>query len=382
VHFVSGGIGLERVNLLGAESLDAIRKKKEAAMDLTGNVLPEASDQDRVRAIRAAVEEAHRFGITSIQEAGTSEDRIALFEEVRKTGGLHVRVYAAMAADATTSEAEADTLDAFRTRYANDPVIRVGAIKLMLDGVIEAHTALMLAPYANKPSSGQSMYAPGEFVRVVNRFDRRGWQIFTHAVGDGAVRMTLDAYEGAARVNLVPQRGRRHRIEHAETIDTADIPRFAKTGTLISYMPYHANPTPAHLDVWTANIGPERSARGWIVRTLLDRQARVTLGSDWPVVSLDPRLEINMAVNRRTPDGKPVDGWFPEQGVSLDEAIEAMTAWPAYASFEDHRKGKLAPGQLADVVILSADVFSLAPERFLDAVVTMTIFDGKIVYER
>jgi predicted amidohydrolase YtcJ len=287
-----------------------------------------------------------------------------------------------MGAGADTTEAEADVFDAIRSRYANDPVIRVGAIKLMADGVIESHTAMMLQPYANTPATGKAMLSPADLQRVVNLFDRRGWQIFTHAIGDGAVRMTLDAYEAAGRANPTPLRGRRHRIEHAETIDPADIPRFASTGTIVSFMPFHANPTPAQLDVWRANIGPARASRGWIARTLLDSGARLTLGSDWPVVSLDPRLEINMAVTRRTPDGTPPEGWLPEQAITLDEAIAGLTEWAAYASFEGHRKGKLAPGYLADLVILSADIFALPTDKLLDAEVDVTIFDGRVVYER
>ncbi len=355
---------------------------KEAAMGLMSKALPQTTREDRLAAIRAAVGEASRLGITSVQEAGTSESQIALFEEVRKAGLLKVRVYAAMSVGHDTTEAEADALDALRARYASDPVIRVGAIKMMLDGVIEAHTAVMLAPYANKASAGEPMYPPGTFERVVSMFDRRGWQIFTHAIGDGAVRATLDAYAKAASANPAPAAGRRHRIEHAETIDPADLDRFASTGTIVSYMPFHANPTPAQLNVWTANIGPERASRGWIARTLLDRGARLTFGSDWPVVSLDPRLEIHMAVNRTTAAGEPAGGWLPGQRVSLEEAIEGLTGWAAYASFEDGRKGRLAPGQLADIVVLSGDVFSLPPARLLDAVVAMTIFDGQVVYER
>jgi predicted amidohydrolase YtcJ len=147
-------------------------------------------------------------------------------------------------------------------------------------------------------------------------------------------------------------------------------------------MPFHANPSPAQLDVWTANIGPERSARGWISRTLQQAGARQVFGSDWPVVSLDPRLEIGMAVTRQTPEGKPPDGWLPDQKISLESAIEAITAAGAYASFEEDKKGRLAPGLLADIVILSKDVFAQPPARFLDAVVDVTIFGGKVVYEK
>jgi hypothetical protein len=335
-----------------------------------------------MRAIRRASEEASRLGITSIHEAGTGEAALELFEEVRKAGGLNVRVYAALSARDDMTEADADAFDALRLKYAANPRIRVGAIKVMADGVIEAHTAAMLAPYANKPDAGHANYTPQELQRLVTMMDRRGWQVMTHAIGDGAVRMTLDAYEAAAKANPEPAAGRRHRVEHAETIDPADFPRFTRQNTIVSYMPFHANPTPAQLTVWTANIGPDRASRGWIARTLLDAGARLTFGSDWPVVSLDPRLEIQMAVNRTTAAGEPAGGWLPAQKISLDEAIEGLTGWAAYASFEDDRKGRLAPGHLADIVILAGDIFSMPPARLLDAVVSTTVFDGQVVYER
>lgn len=472
VHFVSGGLGMDRVNLLDAESLEAIQKKirafaaanpdrqwvlgrgwyyspfpgglptrqqldalvpdrpaymtcydghtgwantaalqlagitaktpdpadgvvvkdpktgeptgilKEAAMGLMSKVLPQPTRDDRLRAIRRASEEASRLGITSIHEAGTGEAALELFEEARKTGDLTVRVYAALSVKDGMTDADADAFDAIRRKYAANPQIKVGAIKVMADGVIEAHTAAMLAPYANNPTAGHANYTPRELQRIVAMMDRRGWQVMTHAIGDGAVRMTLDAYEAAAKANAAPAPGRRHRVEHAETIDPADIPRFTQQNTIVSYMPFHANPTPAQLTVWTTNIGPDRSSRGWISRTMQQAGARQVFGSDWPVVELDPRLEINMAATRRTAAGLPKEGWLPDQAISLESAIENMTSAGAYASFDEAKKGRLAPGLLADIVILSKDVFAQPPERFLDAVVTTTILGGKVVYER
>jgi hypothetical protein len=346
------------------------------------NVLPQPTREDRLRAIRRAAEEASRLGITSIHEAGSGEASLELFEEVRRAGGLSVRVYAALSAKDNMTEADAGTFDALRQKYAANPQITVGAVKVMGDGVIEAHTAAMLAPYSNNPTVGHANYAPQELQRVVTMMDRRGWQVMTHAIGDGAVRMTLDAYEAAAKANPAPPAGRRHRVEHAETIDPADIPRFACQNTIVSYMPFHANPSPAQLDVWTANIGPDRSSRGWICRSLQRAGARQVFGSDWPVVALDPRLEINMAVTRRTADGLPKEGWLPDEAIGLERAVENMTSAGAYASFDEAKKGRLAPGLLADIVILSKDVFAQPPARFLDAVVDTTILGGKVVYER
>ena len=355
---------------------------KEAAKELMATVVPQPTRDDRLRAIRKAVGEANRLGVTSVHEAGTSAGALEQFEEVRKAGDLNVRVYAALSVIEKMTPADADAFDALRTKYAANPRLKVGAIKIMADGVIEAHTAAMLTPYSNKPTAGPADYTPEELQRIVTMMDARGWQVMTHAIGDRAVRMTLDAYEKAAQANPAPPRGRRHRVEHAETIDPADIPRFARLNALVSYMPFHANPSPAQLDVWSANIGPERAARGWICRTLQQARAPMVFGSDWPVVSFDPRLEINMAVTRRTPEGAPPEGWLPNERITLESAIEAMTSAGACASFDEKKKGRLAPGMLADIVILSKNVFAQPPARFLDAVVDTTIFDGKVVYAR
>jgi len=355
---------------------------KEAAKGLMSKVLPEVSREDELRAVRNAVKEANRCGVTSIHEAGSSKSELALFEQVRLENGLTVRVAAALSVDDPPTDTEANALDEVRKAFASNPLIKADAIKVMLDGVIEAHTAAMLAPYSNKAASGHANYTPEQLQRLVDTVDRRGWQVWTHAIGDGAVRMTLDAYEHAAKVNPAVARGRRHRIEHAETIDTADIPRFASLNVIASYMPFHANPSPAMTTVWTTNIGPDRASRGWISRTLQQHSTHLAFGSDWPVVTMDPRLGLQVAVNRMTADGTPAGGWLPEQKISLESAIEAYTSGAAYASFDEQKKGRLAPGMLADVVILSKDIFSLPPARLLDGVVTTTIFDGKVIYRR
>jgi predicted amidohydrolase YtcJ len=238
----------------------------------------------------------------------------------------------------------------------------------------------MLAPYANKPVKGDPIWKPEEFERVVRLLDKRGWQIWVHAIGDGGVRMTLDAFEHAAAANPAPPRGRRHRIEHIETVDAADIPRFARLNVIASQQPFHG--TPDSLGVWIPNIGAERASRGWVYGSILKSGGHVAFGSDWAVVSMDPRIGIHTAVNRTSLDGKPVGGWLPEQKISMMAAIDGYTSGAAYASFDERRKGTLAPGMLADLVILSSDIFSTPPERFLDTRVETTIFDGKVVYVR
>jgi predicted amidohydrolase YtcJ len=217
---------------------------KEAAMSLISAVAPKPSDEDRLAAVRAAIDEAHRYGITSVQDAGGAAADLELFDRLRKRRELNLRVYQALRADNTLTEAGLDALEHVRARFADDPLLKTGAIKLIADGVIESHTAAMLEPYANKPSiKGDARFTPEQLKKVVAMLDARGWQVMTHAIGDAAVRMTLDAYEAAAKASPAPERGRRHRIEHIETVDPADVPRFGKLGVIASMQPVHATPS-------------------------------------------------------------------------------------------------------------------------------------------
>jgi predicted amidohydrolase YtcJ len=178
---------------------------KEAAMALMNAAAPAPSDEDRLAAIRAAIDESHRYGITSVQDAGGAAGDLDLFDRLRKRGELTLRVYQALRADHTLSDAGLDALDEVRRRYADDPLLKTGAVKLIADGVIESHTAAMLEPYANKPSiTGEPRFTPAQMNKVVASLDKRGWQVMTHAIGDQAVRMTLDAYEAAAKANPAP----------------------------------------------------------------------------------------------------------------------------------------------------------------------------------
>lgn len=356
---------------------------KETAMSLVGKLVPEPTREERLAALRLAIREAHRLGVTSVQNANGSAEELALYDALRGSGELKVRVYSALSVGPGYDEKASDDLEAIRQRYPDNPLLKTGAIKMLVDGVIEGHTAVMLEPYANRPGErGTPRFTAEELGRLVTSFDARGWQIMIHAIGDGGIRMALDAFEAAASGNPPVLRGRRHRIEHVETTDMADIPRFGQLGVIASMQPFHANPSPNQISVWTANIGDERASRGWVYRSIHQAGGRLAFGSDWPVVTLDPRCGLNMAVNRTTPEGTPSGGWYPAERLPLGVALEAYTSAAAWASFDEQRKGRLAPGQLADIVILSKDLFSLPASRLLEAEVTTTIFDGKVVYSR
>ena len=353
---------------------------KESAQALVGKVIPRATHDEKLAAIRAASAYAHRLGVTSVQStSGTVEDA-ALFAEAEQKGDLLVRTYYSLLILPGFSEADADRFEAARKQHPDGARFRTGIVKLSLDGVIESRTAALLAPYAGSTSSGAPNFPPAELNQIVARMDRRGWQIQIHAIGDRAVRMTLDAFEHAIAVNPPPARGRRHRIEHVETIDPADIPRFAKLGVIASMQPIHAelgDMNSLHPSgPWPDNLGAERASRAWQWKSIRDAGGRITFGSDWGVATLDPLQGIWLAATRLAPAG------MRDQHLSMAEAVNGYTSWAAYASFDDQRKGTLAPGMLADLVVLSRDLLASPPARPPDVVVDTTIFDGKVVYRR
>jgi predicted amidohydrolase YtcJ len=352
---------------------------KESAQGLVRRVMPEATRADKRRALAAGIARAHALGVTSIQNASGSEEELAVYEEARAAGELPLRVYSSLSVSPGFAEAEADRFDAVRRRITSDDRFKVGAVKLLVDGVIETNTAVMLAPYVNNPAtSGVPNHQAPELDRIVRLLDARGWQIFIHAIGDGGVRMTLDAFERAARANPEPPRGRRHRVEHIETIDPADVPRFGALGVIASMQPPHTRLMngPSPKGQWTANIGFERQARGWMWKGIQQSGGHLAFGSDWPVASLDPLAGIWIGLNRIG------HGDVPNQRLTLAEMIDGYTIGPAYGSFDEARKGRLAAGHLADVVILTRDVFEQPPASADDVKVATTIFGGKIVYRR
>jgi predicted amidohydrolase YtcJ len=356
---------------------------KESAMALMSTVTPKPTEEDRLAAIRAAIDQANQFGITSVQDAGGSPEDLQLYDRLRKSGDLTLRVYQALRADASLTEAGLEALNGVRERFADDPLLKTGAIKLVADGVIESHTAAMLEPYANKPgTSGDARFTRDGLNNIVGRLDARGWQVMTHAIGDAAVRMTLDAYQYAARTNPAPERGRRHRVEHIETIAAADVARFAKLGVVASMQPVHATPSPTPGDVWSTNIGAERAAQGWLWASIAKPGGPIAFGSDWPVMTLDPRAGLHVATTRTTPDGLPKGGWLPGERLPLRKAIQGYTRDAAWASFDEQRKGTLERDMLADIVVLSEDIFAAPPGRLTEAEVVVTIMDGKVVYRR
>jgi predicted amidohydrolase YtcJ len=340
---------------------------KESAQRLVYDVLPKPTNDERLDFIRQAIRQAQSLGVTSVQNAGMDPEEFELYAELERRGELGTRMYAALSAPPGFSEEKAATYEELLKKYPGTPLLKTGAIKMYADGVIESHTAAFLEPYANRNTRGIPNYTVEDMTRIVSMMDAKGWQI---------------AYEKAADANPAPARGRRHRIEHIEAVSAADIPRFGKLGVIASMQPFHANPISNVLDVWAVNIGPERASRAWVWRSIREASGRLTFGTDWPVVDLDPRPGIHVALTRQTLDGTPEGGFIPDQRLPLGVVLDGWTAGPAYASFEEERKGTLAPGMLADIVVMSGDLFAAPVEKVKDFEVDTTIFGGKVVYSR
>ena len=350
---------------------------KEGAQGLVRRKIPSPTREQELDALRRGLKLAASLGITSIQNAHGDRSDLELYKELLDRGELTMRVGVAMSVRPTTTQADLEKI-AGAAREFSGSRLRVGAIKIVADGVIESHTAAMLAPYSDRPdTSGNSPYTQEQLNNIVAWADAKNLQVYIHAIGDRAVRMALDAFEHAAKTN--GRKDSRFRIEHIETIAAADIPRFAKLGVLASMMPIHADP--GTNEMWLRAAGEERGTRAFVWQRLLRAGATVVFSSDWPAaISVSPIRALHCAVNRQTTDGKPPGGWMPEERVSLDTALSAYTRGGAFAEFQEKSLGTIEAGKLADLIVLSADPFQLKPAELHTLRVVKTIFNGQAVH--
>lgn len=358
---------------------------KEDAMGLVGNLIPEKTREENLEALRLGMKVAASLGITSIQNAHGDVEETELYETLLANNELTLRVGVAFSIDEKTSTTDLKKFVAVRDRIgSNNPMMRAGAVKFMIDGVIEGHTAFMLEPYSDPvpkelSATGQVSMPLPRFNSLITTIDSLGFQIYTHAIGDRGVRETLNAYEAALNQNK--RKDSRHRIEHIETINPADIPRFAQLGVMPSMEPIHAEP--GTVEIWGKAVGEKRLPYSFAWNDLLKANAKLVFSSDWPAcLSLNPIRGLHVAVTRRNPQGFPENGWVVNQKISMADAVYAYTYMGSYASFEEKIKGKIAPGYLADVIVLSQDLFTIDPMSTHTTQVDLTVFDGKVIYER
>jgi predicted amidohydrolase YtcJ len=351
---------------------------RDNAMNLVAHLVPATTDEEIVEGVRAALTEARQVGVTSVQDMdgsdGPARRRLfRLYQDLAHSGKLTLRIDLRWPLAAWKELATLGVEAGF-----GDDWVRIGGLKGFIDGSLGSSTARMFSPFLNEPgSTGVFVTPPTKLQEYIEEADRAGLSVAVHAIGDRANAELLDVFAAVSRKN--GPRDRRFRIEHAQHLRPEDYGRFKELGVIPSMQPYHAIDDGRWAE---GRIGAKRCASSYAFRSLLDAGARLAFGSDWSVAPLRPLLGIDAAVNRRTLDGKHPEGWFPEQKITVAEAVKAYTKTAAYAAFQEKDRGSLEVGKLADFVMLSRDI--LAPgqrDHLAETEVVLTVVGGRVVYQ-
>jgi predicted amidohydrolase YtcJ len=348
---------------------------KDAAMDYVFKVAPPFSHDARLRAVKRALAHAASLGVTSVQHMNPEYADIAIYSELLERGELTARIYAAPLITGVDDQVKIGIRHAF-----GGPFLRIGALKAYADGSLGSSTAYFFDPFSNQPNNrgllSDEMHPVSLMQDRMMRADAVGLQLCTHAIGDQGISIILDLYGEIVKAH--GERDRRFRIEHAQHMAAKDFDRFAQLHVIASMQPYHAIDDGRWAE---ERIGHDRASRTYAFRTFLNHGVLLAFGTDWNVAPLNPMLGLYAAVTRATLDGKNPSGWFPEQKLTIAEAIEAYTMGSAYAEFQEKEKGSITPGKLADMVLLSDDVLTIAPAKIREVKVMTTFVGGKIVWD-
>ena len=349
---------------------------KDAAMDFVTRVIPKMTTEDRLRAVKRAMEHAASLGVTSVQDMNPSYEDVAVYADLANRGELTVRIYAAPTETGFYDQAKLGIHRSFGSSW-----LRLGAVKGYADGSLGSTTAYFFQPYADAPTTRGLLSAemqPIEHMRTrLMAADAAGLQLCIHAIGDAGISQVLDLFGDVVRTN--GDRDRRLRIEHAQHIAPKDFDRFAALKVIASVQPYHAIDDGRWAE---RRIGPARIKTTYAFKTLVDKGVRLAFGTDWPVAPLNPMLSLYAATTRATLDGKNPSGWVPEQKIAIADAVTAYTRAAAFAEFQEREKGTLARGKLADLVMLTDDILTIPAPQIKDVRVLTTIVGGKVVYQR
>jgi predicted amidohydrolase YtcJ len=342
---------------------------KEAAARLITIKEPESNTE---KDIQRALDLAARLGLTGIHTSSTLEE-VEIYRRLEKAGRLTLRVYAWL----PIQEMD-DCLGSNVKSGQGDETVRVGFLKIFVDGTVSSSTALLFEPFSDEPGKrGEAQYQEEEFYGLVEKAHRSGFQVGIHAIGDKGVRWALNAIENAQR--KYGRNGARHRLEHCSLIHPDDVKRFAELGVIASMQPTHCTTDLVYAE---RRFGKERCGGAYVWKSLADEGAVLAFGTDWPVEPLDPMRGLYSAVSRQNINsGHPPGGWFPEQRLSIRDAIRYSTYGPAYASSEESIKGSLRVGNLADFVVLSDNIVEIDAPRILTTKVLYTIVGGKVVFQ-
>lgn len=337
------------------------------------DLIPLKTEAEQRTLLHKGLALAAQQGITSVHNMDGWDHCIQLYAALEARGEMTLRIYVPYDVKPETPLAALQAAVDQRRQFQGN-FVRASGIKLFMDGVLESYTALMLADYADQPGNqGGALFSADHFNRIALEADRLGLQIAVHCCGDGAVRRTLDGLQLAQERN--DSRNRRHRIEHIEVIHPDDIPRFAQLGVIASMQPYHSPLTIHTSDVWAARAGAARWPLSFAWQTLRDAGAQLAFGSDWPVVSMNPMLGFHAALNRQ-----PWAAGDPDQRQNLAQIIRGYTRDAAYVEFQEQEKGMIRIGMLADLVLLSTDLFAAPPATVDQVHPVLTVCDGRVVY--
>ncbi len=348
---------------------------KDAATDYIDKVIPPLTHDQRLKIVKRALAHAASVGVTSVQHMVASNEDIAVYSELLQRDELTTRIYVAPSITHVDDLAKLGIGHAF-----GGPYLRIGALKAFADGSLGSGTAYFYEPFLNQGNNRGLLSDEMQPISLMRdrymKADAAGLQICTHAIGDEGISTILDLYSEVIKKH--GEADRRLRIEHAQHMAAKDFERFAQLHVIASVQPYHAIDDGRFAE---SHIGHERASRTYAFRTFLDHGVRLAFGTDWEVAPLDPLLTVYAAVTRATLDGKNPNGWFPEQKLSVAEAIEAYTMGSAYAEFQEKEKGSITPGKLADMVLLSDDIFSIVPEKIREVRVLKTFVGGRLVFD-
>jgi predicted amidohydrolase YtcJ len=378
----AAGVTRDTADVAGGEIVRDARGEltgllKDNAMDLVAAKVPPPSDGLKDRALDAAMRHVAARGVTSIHNMGSWDDLDVFERAAREKGRLTTRVYAAVPLNTWAKLRDVVASKRFGPTGHGDVWLRVGALKGFVDGSLGSHTAAFHDPFTDAPKDrGLFVNTPEDLYTWISAADKAGLHVMVHAIGDRANTTLLDIFERVAREN--GPRDRRFRVEHAQHLRPADIPRFGAMGVIPSMQPYHAIDDGRWAD---QVIGPARSRTTYAFRSLLDAGARLAYGSDWFVAPPAPLEGIYAAVTRRTLDDKHPGGWVPEQKINVEEALRAYTSAGAYASYEEREKGTIAPGMLADLTVIDRDLRTIPPAEIRNAKIVRTIVGGKTVFQ-
>ena len=347
---------------------------KDAAMALIYKVIPPMTHDQRVRAARAALRHAASLGVTSVQHMNPEFADVAVYSELAEKGELTTRMYAVPMETEWRDQAKVGIRHAWGSSY-----LRLGAVKGYADGSLGSRTAYMFEPFADDPGNrgllSDEMHPPSAMRQRLMQADAAGLQLRVHAIGDRAISMMLDIFGDIEKEH--GYHDQRFAIEHAQHMAQKDFERFAKFHVIASMQPYHAIDDGRWAE---ARLGHDRARYSYAWRRFLDHGVTLAFGTDWPVAPLDPIQGLYAAVTRATLDGKNPGGWIPEEKITVPEAIEAYTMGSAFAEFQERDKGSITRGKLADMVIMSDNIFDVKPEAIRNVKVQTTITGGKVVY--